>query len=164
MCSRKIRKHRQTTGYYCRLLHNMAVSRFDHWPKSPKLKHSGITLPRISVKYLFTVTRCLFAVLSTSYSSSQASQEFLEICQKRFEKSFAKRSDLYWILMNRIRMEAHKWRLGKGWSRCVRGHQHQWAKHRSARSLSICSGSNFCIHVTRSITVHYPMTLFVVPV
>ena len=67
--------------------------------------------------------------------------------------------------MNRIRMEAqaHKWGLGKGWSRCAGGHQHQWAKHRSAHCLSIYSGSNFYIHVTRSTTAHYPMTLLWCP-
>ena len=42
---------------YGRLLHDMAVSRFDCWPKLSKLKHLGVSLPRMSVKYLFTVTR-----------------------------------------------------------------------------------------------------------
>ena len=103
----------------------MAVSRLDRWPKLPKLKHLGVSLPRMSVNY------CL--------------QWLVEICQKKFEKSFAESLDLYRFLMNKIRMaaQAHKWGLGKGWNRCAGGHQHQWATHRSAYCLSIYSGSNF---------------------
>ena len=63
-----------------------------------KLTHLGVLLPRMSVKY------CL--------------QWLVEICQKKFEKSFAESLDLYRFLMNKIRMaaQAHKWGLGKGLS------------------------------------------------
>jgi len=81
MCSRKNRKHRQKGSYYFtvygRLLHDMAVSRFDRWPKLPKLTHLGVLLPCMSVKYLFTVTRWNLP--------------------KRFVKSFAESLDLYWF-------------------------------------------------------------------
>ena len=52
-----VKKEAITATVYGRLLHDMAVSRFDCWPKLPKLKHLGVSLPRMSVKYLFTVTR-----------------------------------------------------------------------------------------------------------
>ena len=93
-----VKKEATTANVYCRLLHDMAVSRFDRWPKLPKLTHLGVLLPCMSVKYLFTVTRWDLP--------------------KKFVKSFAESLDLYRFLMNSIRMEAqaHKWGLGKGLS------------------------------------------------
>ena len=93
-----VKKEAITATVYGRLLHDMAVSRLDRWPKLPKLKHLGVSLPRMSVNY------CL--------------QWLVEICQKKFEKSFAESLDLYRFLMNKIRMaaQAHKWGLGKGLS------------------------------------------------
>ena len=64
-----------TATVYGRLLHDMAVSRFDRWPKLPKLTHLGVLLPCMSVKYLFTVTRWDLP--------------------KKFVKSFAESLDLY---------------------------------------------------------------------
>ena len=52
-----VKKEATTANVYGRLLHDMAVSRLDRGPKSPKLKLLGVSLPRMTVKYLFTVTR-----------------------------------------------------------------------------------------------------------
>ena len=120
-----VKKEAITATVYGGLLHDMAVSRFDRWPKLPKLTHLGVLLPCMSVKYLFTVPRWNLP--------------------KRFVRSFAECLDLYRFLMNKIRMaaQAHKWGLGKGWNRCAGGHQHQWANYRSAYCLWIYSGNNF---------------------
>ena len=87
----------------CYMIWRWAASTVDQ--SCLKLTHLGVLLPRMSVKY------CL--------------QWLVEICQKKFEKSFAESLDLYRFLMNKIRMaaQAHKWGLGKG--------------------LSIYSGGNF---------------------
>ena len=52
-----VKKEATIATAYGRLLHDMAVSRFDRRPKLPKLTHLGVLLPCMSVKYLFTVTR-----------------------------------------------------------------------------------------------------------
>ena len=97
-----VKKEATTATVYGRLLHHMAVSRLDRWPKLPKLKHLGVSLPRMSVKY------CL--------------QWLVEICQKKFEKSFAESLDLYWFQSIAEATFVYTWlealQLGTQWLSC----------------------------------------------